>query len=103
MGTKWSIRSDNQINFTPPCDRHVGDIAGQIVGVIIAKTDNTISENHAPPSFQCWALFEATQDLNSNYSQKIDTSLYNFVTGHHIDIKEQKESTLSTFVLQFCF
>ena len=37
-------------------------------------------ENGAPPSFWCWAL-------NFNYSKKIDTSPYNYITGHHIDIK----------------
>ena len=33
------------------------------------------------------ALFKTTQDLNFNCSKKIDTFPYNFITGHHIDIK----------------
>ena len=32
-------------------------------------------------------MFKTTQDLNFNYSKEIDTSPYNYITDHHIDIK----------------
>ena len=32
-------------------------------------------------------MFKTTQDLNFNYSKKIDASPNNFITGHHIDVK----------------
>ena len=58
-----------------------------MVGVITAKTNIAMLEYGAPPSFWCWAMFKATQDLNFSYCSKINDSPYHFVTGHHIDIK----------------
>ena len=58
-----------------------------MVGIVTAKINNAMLENGAPPSFWCWAMFKTTQDFNFNYSKKIDTSPYNFIAGHHIDIK----------------
>ena len=76
-----------QIELTPPRDKHAGGIAERMVGIVTAKTNNAMLENGAPPSFWCWAMFKTTQDLNFNYSKKIDTSPSNYITGHHIDIK----------------
>ena len=57
-----------------------------MIGIVTAKTNNTMLENRAPPSLWCWVIFKTTQDLNFNCSKKIDTSPYNLITGHHIDI-----------------
>ena len=97
MDPETGYRSDTMLRFmadhgyktelTPPRDKHAGGIAERMVGIVTAKTNNAMLENGAPPSFWCWAMFKTTQDFNFNYSKKIDTSPYNFITGHHIDIK----------------
>ena len=76
-----------KIDLAPPRDKHAGDILERMVGILTAKINNAMLENHARPSFWCWAMFKITQDLNFNYYTKIDTSPYNFITDHHIDIK----------------
>ena len=73
--------------FTPPRDKHAGGIAERMVGVVVAKTNSAMLHQHVPPSYWCWAMLKATQDLNFNLSEKIGTSPYNFVTGQHIDIR----------------
>ena len=71
---------------TAPRDKHAGGIAERMVGIVTAKTNSAMVRYNVPSSYWCWAMFKTTQDLNFNYSAKIDTSPYNYVTGHHVDI-----------------
>ena len=76
-----------KIEHTLPRDKHAGGIAERTVGLLTGKTNTAIMENTAPKSMWCWAMSKASQDLNSNYNEKIKTSPYHFVTGQHIDMK----------------
>ena len=76
-----------KIELTPLRDKQTGGLAERMVHIATTKTNNAMLENSAPPGFWCWAMFKTTQDLNFNYSKKIDTSPHKFTTGHHIDIK----------------
>ena len=74
------------IEHTPPRDKHAGGIAERMVGVVTAKTNTAMIAKNVPPMFWDWAMFKSVQDLNFNYSDKIKTSPYNFITGQHINI-----------------
>ena len=76
-----------QIERTPPRDKHAGGIAERMVGVVTAKTNTAMLALGAPSMFWDWAMMKSVQDLNFNYSAKIGTSPYYYVTGHHIDAK----------------
>ena len=76
-----------KIEHMPPRDKHAGGIAERTVGLLTGKTNTAMMENMAPKSMWCWAMFKASQDLNFNYSEKIKTSPYHFVTGQHVDMK----------------
>ena len=72
-----------KIEHTPPRDKHAGGIAERTVGLLTEKTNTAMMENMAPKSMWCWEMFKASQDLNFNYSEKIKTSPYHFVTVQH--------------------
>ena len=68
-----------KIELTPLRDKQTGGLAERMVHIVTAKTNNAMLENSAPPSFWCCAMFKTTQDLNFNYSKKIDTSPHKFI------------------------
>ena len=55
--------------------------------LVTGKTNTAMMENMASKSMWCWAMFNASQDMNFNYNENIKTSPYHFVTGQHIDMK----------------
>ena len=62
-----------KIEHTPPRDKHDGGLAKRTVGLITGKTNTAMMESMAPKSIWCWAMFKASQDLNFNYNEKINT------------------------------
>ena len=75
------------LEFTPPRDKHAGGIAERMVGLVTSKANAAMMEYMTPPSFWCWAMYKASQDLNFNFNSRIQTSPYHFVTGKHVDVK----------------
>ena len=83
---RFAAERGYKIEHTAPRDKHAGGIAERMVGIVTAKTNSAMLAGNAPPAMWCHAFTHTVQTLNFNYSEKIGTSPYNFITGHHIDI-----------------
>ena len=83
---RFAAKHEYKIEHTAPRDKHAGGVAERMVGLVTAKTNSAMLAGNAPPYMWCHAFTHTVQTLNFNYSEKIGTSPYNFISGHHIDI-----------------
>ena len=80
------MKHGNKIEHTAPRDKHAGGVAERMVGLVTAKANSAMLAGNAPVSMWDHALTHTVQTLNFDYSEAIDTSPYNFITGKHIDM-----------------
>ena len=83
---RFAAECGYKIERTTSRDKHAGGVAERMVDLVTSKANSAMLAGKAPVSMWCHASTHTVQTLNFNYSEAIDASPYNFITGERIDM-----------------